>query len=56
MKGGSENIVLFFRKRPKPQAYLTPIIFASSKQGLQAFLFDVVHYTVALWPSISITL
>jgi hypothetical protein len=56
MKGRSEYIILFFQKRPKPQACLTPIKFASSKQYLQALLFDVVHYSVALWPSTTITL
>jgi hypothetical protein len=56
MKGSSENIILFFQKRPKPQAYLTPTIFATSKQYLQALLLDLVQYSVVLWPSIAIML
>jgi hypothetical protein len=56
MKGRSENIILFFQKRSKPQAYLTRIIFASSKQDFQALLFEAVQFSVALWSSISITL
>jgi len=53
MKGRSENIILFFQKSPKPLAYLTPIIFSSSKQNLQTLLFDLLYYSFALWPSIT---